>query len=186
GFSHWVQALESGASRQQVAAGFWESAEHRGIQVDGFYATFLHRAAELTGRAGWVNALLAGMREEVVAHAFLTSPEYLAAHADMLAYIQGVYHDVLGRAADPTGIARGTALEQIPSGRAMLVDEILSSPEERQRLVDGFYAQFLNRDPDAVGEQAWRSALQNPTVTRDTIAGGFLASDEFFAHAVSL
>src|SRR5262249_21196783 len=64
GFSDWVHALQSGASRQQVAAGFWASPEHRGIQVDGFYATYLHRAAEPAGRAGWVHALLAGMREE--------------------------------------------------------------------------------------------------------------------------
>src|SRR5262249_8954784 len=29
GFSDWVHALQSGASRQQVAAGFWASPEHR-------------------------------------------------------------------------------------------------------------------------------------------------------------
>jgi hypothetical protein len=186
GFSFWVHDLQAGASRQQVAAGFEESAEHRGIQVDGFYATLLHRAADSAGRAHWVKALEAGMREEVVERFFLTSPEYLAAHRDTLSYIQGVYHDVLGRAADPSGIALGTALDKLSSGRAVLADMVLNSAEEHQRIVDGFYSQFLNRGPDTVGEQAWLRALQNPTLTQDTMAEGFLASDEFFARAVSL
>src|SRR5207253_1459598 len=121
----------------------------------------------------------AGMREEVVERLFLTSPEYLAAHADTLSYIQGVYHDVLGRAADPIGIALGTALDQFSGGRAILAEVILNSAEEHQRIVDGFYAQFLDRGPDTVGEQAWLSALQNPALTQNTIAEGFLASDEF-------
>ena len=59
---------------------------------------------------------------------------------------------------------------------ATLADVILNSPEEHGRIVNGFYAQFLNRGPDPAGEQAWLSALQNPTVTQSTIAEGFLAS----------
>jgi hypothetical protein len=55
----------------------------------------------------------------------------------------------------------------------------------RERRLQG-HSQFLNRGPDPVGEQAWLSTLLNPTVMRDAIAEGFLASDEFFARAVSL
>src|SRR5262249_22265939 len=73
GFNACESFLHAGGTRQQVAEGFWESAEHRGLQVDQCYATYLHRAPDAPGRAGWVGAPLGGLSEDEVARGFLTS-----------------------------------------------------------------------------------------------------------------
>src|SRR5438132_12988164 len=65
--------LQVGATRELVGYGFWLSSEHHGIEVDQFYAAFLHRAADAAGRAGWVSALDGGFPESSVAIGFLTS-----------------------------------------------------------------------------------------------------------------
>ena len=51
GLGSWLQSLQAGATRSQVAVGLYLSAEHRGQQVDQFYATYLHRRADAPGRA---------------------------------------------------------------------------------------------------------------------------------------
>src|SRR5581483_9142356 len=113
GQAFWVTALEAGATRQQVAQGFWESAEHRGLQVDGFYASYLHRAADSFGRAFWVDTLLSGAGETDVTRRFLTSPEYTAAHPTADAFIEGINADLLGGQLDPQGVARWEGLARV-------------------------------------------------------------------------
>src|SRR5205085_624156 len=41
GLAAWRTALHAGMPRLDVARGLWESPEHRGQQVDQFFATFL-------------------------------------------------------------------------------------------------------------------------------------------------
>ena len=41
GLAHWIQLLLAGVSRQQVAMAIWQSPEHRGVEVDQFYTTYL-------------------------------------------------------------------------------------------------------------------------------------------------
>src|SRR5262249_57486753 len=60
GAAYWVQWLQAGAPRAEVAGGIWESAEHRGRQVDGLYATYLQRPADAPGRAASGAAPAAG------------------------------------------------------------------------------------------------------------------------------
>src|SRR5262249_7037538 len=100
GLQAWTSFLEAGASRATISAGSWNSPEHRGIEVDGFSQTYLHRAADPAGRLAWVNAMHAGMSEAAVAQAFLTCPEYTAAYPDSVAVLVGFYADVLGRLPD--------------------------------------------------------------------------------------
>ena len=62
GQGYWVNRLEAGASRQEVAQGFWESTEHRGQQVDDYYATYLGRAADPEGRQTCMGRFSQGKR----------------------------------------------------------------------------------------------------------------------------
>src|SRR5262245_30915844 len=89
GLTTWGGMLDQGTSRAQVARGIWESSEHRGLQVDAFYATSFHRAADPTGRDLWVKALLDGRSETEVARSFLTSQEYTASHPDTVSFLSG-------------------------------------------------------------------------------------------------
>src|SRR5262249_48960785 len=136
GFAAWVALLRAGGTRQQVAEGFWDSVEHRGLEGDQFYATYLHRAADALGRAYWVRALLGGMSEEQVAAGFLTSEEYGLAHASPTAYLFGLYADVLGRAPDPDGLDAWQTAAQGGLSREGLAVGFLESREKHLQLVD--------------------------------------------------
>src|SRR5262249_51307245 len=161
----------------------WGSAEHRGVQVDQFYATYLDRAADAAGRAGWVNALLSGMSEAEVARGFLTSEEYRQAHVDTPAYLFGLYADVLGRGPGPDGLENWQRAAQGGLSPAQLADAFLGAREADAGRVDGYYHTYLGRDADAAGAQAWLRQLRGGQLTPDQVAQAFLASDEFFSRA---
>jgi hypothetical protein len=183
GLALWASLLKAGTPRATVVQAIWDSPEHRGLEVDQLYATYLHRAADPQGRASWVNALLHGMTETEASRRFLTSAEYLQAHADPTAYLTGLYADVLGRAPDAAGLAGWQQAAQGGLSRAALADAFLQSPEEAKQLVNEDYNRYLARPADAPGERAWAGALLEHRLTEEQVAQAFLASDEFFARA---
>jgi Domain of unknown function (DUF4214) len=184
GLADWDARLRGGATRQQAAAAFWNSAEHRGLQVDGFYATYLGRAADAPSRASWVGALLGGMSEAEVAVGFLTSEEYRLAHPSTTAYLTGLFTDVLGRDPDPDGLAAWQRAAQGGLSRAALADAFLKSGEAQLQLVDQYYADYLVRAADPAGVAAWLAALQSGRLSPAQVAQAFLASDEFYGLAL--
>jgi hypothetical protein len=185
GLASWVRVLNQGGTREQVVRAFWDSAEHRGLQVDQFYATFLRRAADARGRAVWVSRLRAGVSEADVVRQFLLSPEYTLLHATPAAFVSGLYADVLGHAGD----ARGSTfwVTQLSGGatRAQVAEAFLTSPEAHRRAVDQYYEDFLQRQPDATGESAWLAALGQRRLSAAQVAQALLASEEFFARVAS-
>ena len=68
-------------------------------QIDQLYATYLHRAADSAGRAGWVQALMLGMSEADVTRQFLLSQEYTATHSTAADFVNGLYADLFNRQA---------------------------------------------------------------------------------------
>jgi FtsP/CotA-like multicopper oxidase with cupredoxin domain len=73
---YWVGQLTAGASYAQVATGFLLSTEHLNTVVNGYYLKFLRRAADPAGLAGWVSAMQAGTRHEVIIGSIIASGEY--------------------------------------------------------------------------------------------------------------
>jgi hypothetical protein len=185
GLQGWTALLQAGGTRLQVVQGVWASPEHRGRQVDQFYATYLHRAADAPGRAGWINALLGGMSEEAVARGFLASDEYRQAHASPTAYLFGLYADVLGRSPDPDGLDGWQQAAQDGLSREALADGFLRSAEADRQLLAQDYRAYLGREPHAAGEAAWLADLQGNRLTPAQVAEALLASDEFFVRASS-
>jgi RHS repeat-associated protein/uncharacterized repeat protein (TIGR01451 family) len=179
----WVVFLHSGGTRAQVAQVFWESPEHRGIQVDGFYQTFLHRLADPGGRAGWVGVLVSGMTEIQVEHAFLASPEYQHAHRNDTAFIDGLYADALGRQESGSEQALWIGFLRQGGARDQAEQLFLTSLENTRRTIDGYYAGLLRRQPDLAGEAGWINALLSGSLPREAIAEAFLASTEFLVKA---
>jgi hypothetical protein len=94
GFQDWAALFH------QVFEGIGSSPDHRGGEVDQLYAPSLHRGADPSGRAVWMNALPGGLSETALADAFWTSGEYLQAYRDLAAYLTGLYADVLGPSLD--------------------------------------------------------------------------------------
>ena len=116
--------------------------EHRRLQVEEYYATFLRRAADAPGLQAWVSALAAGLPETEVVRLFLVSPEYQARFGDNPGYVTALYADVLGRRPDRNG-ERYWRLLADDDGRNDLVPGFLYSAERRGRVVDGFYESLL-------------------------------------------
>jgi hypothetical protein len=179
GLQGWVDRLQAGASRLDVATGIWDSAEHRGLEVDRLYTTFLHRAADPDGRAVWANALASGMSEAAVALAFLTSPEYQQAHPDPDSFVRGLYGDVLGRAADQAGLDDWVNQLQTGGSRAQVAQGFEESAEHRGRQADQLYDAFLHRAADPDGRTAWASPLANG-LSEAGAALAFLSCDEYW------
>jgi hypothetical protein len=182
GLQAWVQFIYTGGTRQQVAQGFWESAEHRGMEIDLYYATFLHRSPDAAGRLAWIQAFASGMNETQVQVAFLTSPEYILAHADIDSFAAGLYSDVFGRTPDPGALAAFEQMDSLPLGRSALAAGFLNSTEELRRIVDRNFSNILGRGPDQTGEAFWLGALQTKSLSPSQVAEAFLTSDESFAY----
>jgi hypothetical protein len=128
GVEGWVQALNSGTSRSDVALGFSESEEniskttseiHKGLWVGDtqaaivarMYDTTLDRLPDLNGLTGWSSALRAGLTREQLAEGFTNSTEYQQRYGslDSAGFVDLLYRNVLDRAPDPEGLANWTA-----------------------------------------------------------------------------
>ncbi len=179
GLNGWVIALEAGASRSSVAAGFWDSVEHRGIEVDQFYQSLLQRPADPAGRAFWVNDLLAGANEQQVEIALLSSPEYAAKHPGDTLFIEGLYANVLGRVPAPAEVMGWEQALQAGMGRETMVQMFLTSPEWANVEVDALYFQALARPADPLGLSLFTSLLESGAPLQ-AVAVDLFASAEFF------
>lgn len=184
GLAFWVAQIQAGVSRAQVATAFWQSAEHRGIEVDSFYQTILGRGADPSGRQNWIQQLLAGTDESQVIQAFLVSPEFTAEHADNAAFVRALYQILLKRDGAPAEVASWQLdLQSGALSRAEVVSLFLSSNEAFRDDVDQDYEHFLGRTESPQEQQGWVLALENGSVKPSALAVIFLASDEYQAQA---
>jgi hypothetical protein len=181
GFASWTGMLAAGATRAAIVEGIYNSLEHRELQVEQFYQTYLHRSPDPAGQALWVSELLGGASELALEGAFLTSPEYAAAHPDNTSYVTALYADVLGRAADPAGLNAWENVCQLANGRAIAAQAFLTSLEANTELLDAYYTDYLRQPPDSAGSAAWLKAMSSSTNAPALVARGILTSGEFFA-----
>ncbi len=169
-------------SRQTVAAIIWDSAEHRGLEVRQYYATYLHRSPGPDEVAGWVTAFHNGVSEAQVQADFLTSAEYQAAHPTDELFVQGLYQDVLGRPADPDGLANHEEALAQGMSRTVVALSVLLSAERETQLIDADYTGFLGRPASPPEEQIWLMALLRGD-SPEGVGEGILASQEYYARA---
>jgi hypothetical protein len=117
GLQSWVNALNAGASRQNVLLGFSDSIENKtdteatiGDKDMGeayrLYRAALHRAPDPAGLAGWTAQLDNGASEAQVAQGFVNSAEFqsIFTSPDNTGFVTQLYQNVLGRAPDPAGL----------------------------------------------------------------------------------
>jgi hypothetical protein len=182
GLVNFVNMLQAGIPRSQVAQAFWESPEHRTIEVDQFFANLLGRTPDAAGLSTFVNAFLAGASEVDVMRAILLSPEYQATHMSDMAFVTGLFTQVLGRSPDAAGLASWLQALQNGTSRQAVAQAFLTSTEEDQRVVEEYYLLLLGRAADATGEQPWVNLLSSSQATFESVAVGILASNEYFAR----
>jgi len=97
--------------------------------------------------------------------------------------VASLYHDILGRAADPAGMSQYTA--QLDSGvsRETIAQAMLNSAERFGNVVDQLYDTYLHRKADASGRAYWVSTLLGGG-TEEAVAASFMLSAEYAAMHV--
>jgi hypothetical protein len=100
----WLNALASGATRQQVASRIDSSAEREAIVVSSYYVTYLGRTASSSEVGYWVGLVQMGATQEQVLTNILASAEYLSRAGDTLSgWLTAVYQATLNRSPDAAG-----------------------------------------------------------------------------------
>lgn len=170
----------SALARESVATQIWNSPEHRALQVDGYFRTLLDRRPDAAGKAHWVGAMLAGASEVDVVHGFLAGAEYQSRNSSADAFVTSLYTKLLGHGPDGAGLAYWRQLMEAGTTRAGIIDGFLSSSESLTRLVDSYYAAFLNRPAGSTSMAYWRGVLQQRAQSLEQVGTRILASDEAF------
>jgi hypothetical protein len=180
----WATKLDTGTPRSTFAAAIVHSAEYYGSVVDGIYQKYLGRSPDATGRTYWVGQLQQGMTDEQLEAAFAGAAEYYQhAGGSDAAWVGAMYVDILGRAADATGLAFWTSQLAHGANRADVALGFAVSLERENQRVEDDYFNDLGRTADDVGLAFWVNAFEHGTRNEDVIAG-LLASDEYYqAHS---
>lgn len=176
---YWVGRMEAGTPRTSVASGMAHSAEgRRGPVLDAVYLTYLDRAADAAARDYWVDQQARGMVLDRVEVAVLASPEVHSRAGSNAAWVDDVFRRVLGRSADPAGLAHFTAALDSGATRSTVARGVLSSVEGRRVRAAASSRAVLSRNPSPTESVQWSALLHDARDTR-TLLIWLVATDEF-------
>lgn len=94
------------------------------------------------------------------------------------ALVQGYYQALLGRAAEPAGLAYWVGALRGGDAQAAVVRALVGSREYRSDQIEGLYQGLLHRQADSSGLAGWISLLQLGG-TQEEVAVDIMASSEF-------
>jgi Right handed beta helix region/Domain of unknown function (DUF4214) len=195
GIDFWVAEMSAGrASRAQMAQNYVESAEFQGriapvarayFTALGRFATFAELTAgrdQFAANGGNVAAIIGPL---ATGSAFVTRYGVL----DNRAFVDRLYRNGLGRAADASATVFVDALDRGTTTRAAFAALVSESPEAVATLanrvyVSMMYAGMLRREPDVGGFDFWVSQMTGGRSGLDLV-GLFIASPEYRARFLS-
>jgi uncharacterized repeat protein (TIGR01451 family) len=111
--------------------------------------------------------------------ASVTLPSVVTLRADIV-FINGLYRDLLGRDAEPGGLAGWLDQLLLGSSRSAVAQGVRDSAEHRGLEVDQFYRTLLHRPADPGGRAFWVADLLAGASESD-VEAGFLSSAEYRA-----
>lgn len=101
-----------------------------------------------------------------------------------VAFVRGLYHQVLGRDADTGGLNSHVNFLAGGGSRNLVVQALVNSLEHRTQQVDFYYRTFLNRPANDPGSFFWVNLLMN-TQNETNVIAGIMSSNEYTATHVS-
>jgi len=183
GLINFVQQLQQGVSPAQIVQQFWTSNQQRANEVAYYFQVFYHRAPTAAETANWTSIFNANYSEMTVQWMLATSAEYNADHPTDASFINGLFLDAIGRAANvqeenywQTFIAA--------NGRSAAAFGILHSNECFTHEIDLVYSAWLNRAPTATELANWVTQLQANQIGLANVYVSLLSSQEFANLAV--
>lgn len=130
--------------------------------VDHVYLDLLGRAADSAGESYFTAALSqAHLNRAQVAKVLTASEDFYAGvgAGTNARYVTALYRALFSRELDPGGAANWIHLLDTGRSRVRVVAEMMTAPEFVVDEVDQFYAELLNRAPDATGLAYFQEAL---------------------------
>jgi hypothetical protein len=180
----WAGQLDAGTSRAAFASAMVHSADYYASIIRPIYEHYLGREPDAAGLSYWVAQMQAGLTDERLEAGFIGSAEFYthAGGTDKL-WVDFMYQDLLGRAADSAGESYWVAQLAAGANRSSVAYGFAASLERERLRVQDDYFHYLGRQADSAGVDYWVTAFAHGTANEDVIAG-FIASDEYFAgHA---
>ena len=177
--------------------------------VERAYESILGRASDAEGKAYWMQRLQAGFSRKALISGFISSNEFGAICArygiergsyalteprdqnyGITAYVSRLYTKMQGRVYDVGGLnywcniilknPKKDTLVQVAVDGFMHSNEFKAKNLSDTEFVKVMYRTFLDREAEPAGLQYWLNKLASG-MTRENVAAGFAASDEFGA-----
>lgn len=185
GLDHWMGVIAAGGPRSTIATQLTHSAEYYGTIITPAYQQFLGRSPDATGLAYWTTRMQQGLTDEQLQAGFIASPEfYLHAGNSDRAWVDALYQDLLGRAADPSGLSHWLGQLAAGASRASIALGFAASTEEEKIRIAADYQHYLRRAPTATEVDYWAAQFARGVANEDVVAG-FVGSNEYFQRATS-
>lgn len=181
--SFWVAKLNNGYTRQLLATFFWQSVEHRQLEVTSYYQTYLGRAPDPVGNSNIMAMLRAGATELSIQITFLASNEFRLNHADNQLYTEALFSLQLHRQPSQAEIA--SYVNTLNSGVSLVsvASTVTYSLESFRLIAVNDYMTYLGRSTDNAGRDFWANQLTLNGGNIQLVAQAFISSDEYFGLA---
>lgn len=178
----WAFALDNGVSRTSLTLTLTHSDEYYHQVIEAAYEKYLGRDADALGLANWTALMRSGLSDELLEAGFIGSDEYYQhSGGTNKDWVDAMYNDLLGRAADAKGEANWTQALANGESRVAVAFGFAASAEREAQRINADYAKYLNRQASDADVQGWVRAFTSGFSNENVIAG-FLASDEYFAN----
>ena len=192
-----LAAMAGGRTRAQIYGDLIMSPEYAARQIEPairLYYAALARCPDYAGLQNWCNALSAGVLTLTgAADQFAGSAEFLLKYGslDNAGYVQQLYRNVLGREADPAGLADWEGRLAGGATRGAILVGFSESPEFQGKMADlveiiRLYDLLLQRMPTTAELQNWIEFLKgyDQTETLFAQANPPISSDADYVQAV--
>ncbi len=188
GIVFWTGQMDGGAQpRDRMVETFFGSAEFQGVfaPVVRLYFSYFLRIPDYAGLDFWIGQARSGASLAAISSAFAASAEFQQRYGALsnAQFVDLVYQNVLGRAADAPGLAFWTAQMNAGMTRGALMVQFSESPEYAAVIgnsvyVTMMYVGMLRRSPDPGGFDFWVGTM-NAGGSGLALIGEFLAAPEY-------
>ncbi len=160
GLESWSAMLVGGSGLPALVDSLTSSEEYIKLRIRQAYLDVLGRGPEAAGMDFWYKQIRAGdATVDDVARRFYDSDEYFERSGGTAeGYVALLYATVLGRPASDAEAAYWADLIST-WGRGVVVDAIWFSHEAAMRRAGAYYQTFVQRAPDAGGQEFWAGVL---------------------------
>ena len=182
--NYFFAPLNSGAeTAEEVAAAMLGGQESAQDRVTEWYWQFLGRAPDPDSFIYFSYLLSQGTPFETVISEILGSSEYFADHGSTdTGFLDGLFEDVLNRAADPSGLSFYLNLLNNGASRQAVALDLMDSSEGLMDEVQNAYQKYLWRAADISGEVFYLNQLSGGVMSLRTLIASLVGSTEYVAN----